>query len=44
MTIEEKEYFRVRLGPYESRRKVKNISQELEEQGIRGMMLKVTEP
>ena len=38
-------YFRVRLGPYSSKRKLKNVKQQLEEMGIRGgISLRVTEP
>ena len=46
VTIEDKGvYFRVRLGPYSSKRKLKNVKQQLEEMGIKGgISLKVTEP
>ena len=38
-------YYRVRLGPYSSQRKLKNVKQQLEEMGIRGgISLRVTEP
>ena len=45
VTVEDKEYYRVRLGPYESRRKLKNVKQDLGEMGYAGgILLKVTEP
>lgn len=46
VTIEDKGvYFRVRLGPYSSKRKLKNVKQQLEEMGITGgISLRVTEP
>lgn len=45
VTVEDKEYYRVRLGPYESRRKLKNVKQDLGELGYAGgILLKVTEP
>lgn len=44
VTIEDKEYYRVRLGPYESQRKLKNVRQDLGELGYAGISLKITEP
>jgi cell division protein FtsN len=44
VTVEDKEYFRVRLGPYESQRKLKNVKQDLGELGYAGISLKITEP
>jgi len=44
VTVEDKEYFRVRLGPYESQRKLKNVKQGLGEMGYSGISLKITEP
>ena len=45
VTIDEKVYYRVRLGPYKSRRRLKNVKQELAELGIKGgMQLRVTDP
>lgn len=44
VTVEDKEYYRVRLGPYESQRKLKNVRQDLGEMGYSGMSLKITEP
>jgi cell division protein FtsN len=45
VTIEEKTYYRVRLGPYQSRRKLKNVKQELAGLGITGgMLLRITDP
>lgn len=45
VTIEDKGvYYRVRIGPFESKRKLKNIEQELAEQGIQGISLRVTDP
>lgn len=44
VTVEDKEYFRVRLGPYESQRKLKNVKQDLGEMGYSGISLKITEP
>ena len=46
VTIEDKGvYFRVRLGPYSSERKLKNVKQQLEEMGITGgISLRLTEP
>ena len=44
VTIEDKEYYRVRLGPYENQRKLKNVKQDLGELGYAGISLKITEP
>ena len=44
VTIEDKQYFRVRLGPFESQRKLKNVRQELADLGYNGVSLKVTDP
>lgn len=46
VTIQDKGvYFRVRLGPFSSKRKLKNVKQQLEEMGITGgISLRVTEP
>ena len=44
VTVEDKEYYRVRLGPYESQRKLKNVRQDLGEMGYSGISLKITEP
>ncbi len=37
-------YYRVRLGPYTSKRKMKNDKQRLEKLGVRSMALKLTGP
>lgn len=44
VTIEDKIYYRVRLGPYDSQRKLKNVKQALGELGYAGMSLKITNP
>lgn len=44
VTVDDKTYYRVRLGPYKSRRELKNVEQKLADQGIRGMALRVTAP
>ena len=44
ITIADKVYYRVRLGPFESERKLKNVKQDLGELGYGGIALKVTEP
>lgn len=44
VTVEDKVYFRVRLGPYQSRQKLKQVEQQLLEQGIKAMSLKITDP
>jgi len=44
VTIEDKVYYRVRLGPYDSQRKLKNVKQALGELGYAGMSLKITNP
>jgi cell division protein FtsN len=44
VTVEDRKYFRVRLGPYDSQRKLKNVRLDLEEMGYSGISLKITEP
>lgn len=44
VTIEDKVYYRVRLGPYDNQRKLKNVKQALGELGYAGMSLKITNP
>ena len=44
VSVENREYFRVRLGPYESQRKLKNVKQDLGELGYSGILLKITQP
>ena len=44
VTVEEKEYYRVRLGPYENQRILKNVRQDLAAMGYPGIALKITEP
>ena len=45
VTIEDKGvYYRVRIGPFESKRKLKNVEQQLARQGIKGISLRVTDP